>query len=311
MEYQPSPMQELKAFFSRRSALANLIWINAGVFVFVNVTNLVFWLFSISNLSSDPDISAIISWLAVPSDPAQLIHKPWTILTYMFLQENFLHLLFNMMVLFFGGQLLNQFLDKQKLILTYLLSGIWGAVFFIVAFNKFPVFAVSVPYAVALGSSASVLGILVAAATWSPNFQVKLFLFGSVKLKHIALILIVMDIVSIQRENPGGHIAHLGGAFWGFVYIQLLRRFPASRQLGSFSWKKFSQSLFRKQKSKFRVYPGERQRPVTDEQYNARKNEQQETIDSILDKISKRGYEALTKEEKDLLFKSGNTKNQD
>lgn len=309
MEYRSSPLQELKTFFSSRSALASLIWVNLGVFLFVNIINLFFWLFGASAKVEGMDISMISAWLAVPADILQLWHKPWTLLTYMFLQEEFLHLLFNMMVLFFGGQLLVMFLDARKLVLTYILSGLWGALFFIVAFNIFPVFKASLPFALALGSSASVLGILVAAATWSPNYTVQLFLFGRVKLKHIALILIVLDIISIQKENPGGHIAHLGGALWGFLYIQLLRNYPSTYRLGSFSFMKDFRSPFKKRKPSFRVYPGEG-RPKSDEDYNRIRVAKQQAIDKILDKISKNGYDALSREEKDLLFKSGDNRNQ-
>jgi len=310
MEYRNSALQELKSFFSRRSSLASLIWVNAAVFLFINLANLVFWLFGASIKTEDVDISIIASYLAVPASLPALIEKPWTIFTYMFLQEDFLHLLFNMMVLFFGGQLLVIFLDAKKLVLTYILSGLWGGLFFILAFNTFPVFARSLPYALALGASASVLGILVAAATWSPNYTVQLFLFGKVKLKHIALVLIVLDLISIQKENPGGHIAHLGGAFWGFCYVLMLKKFPGSHRFGTFSLSRILRYPFRKRKSSFRVYPGDG-RPKTDEEFNSLRAEKQKTIDLILDKISKNGYEALSRAEKDLLFKSTNNQKEE
>jgi len=215
-----------------------------------------------------------------------------------------------MMVLFFGGQLLTAFLGSRKLVSVYLLSGLWGAIFFIASFNTFPVFEGSVAIALALGASASVLGILVAAATHAPNYRVQLFLLGSLKLKHIALILIALDIISIQKENPGGHIAHLGGAFWGFCYIQLLKYLPSGNRNRDFSMGKIFRSYFKKQKPSFRVHQGQRGRPLKDEEYNAMKAQKQQVIDKLLDKISQKGYDSLSKEEKDLLFKSGTTKSQ-
>jgi hypothetical protein len=228
----------------------------------------------------------------------------------MFLHEDFLHLLFNMMVLFFGGQLLAAFLGSKKLVSTYIFSGLWGAIFFIAAFNAFPVFESSVSLALALGASASVLGILVAAATHAPDYRVQLFLLGSLKLKHIALILIALDVISIQKENPGGHIAHLGGAFWGFLTIQLMKFFPGRKGNSEFSLFQVFRRLFKKQKPSFRVHQGQRGRPLKDEEYNAMKAKKQQEIDKILDKISKKGYDSLSREEKDLLFKSGTTKSQ-
>jgi len=161
-------------------------------------------------------------WLALPADFGQLILKPWSIITYMFLHEGFLHIAFNMLILYFGGQIFLQFLDAKKLIGTYILGGISGGLLFILTFNIFPVFNEIVSGALALGASASVMAVLIAIAAYVPNYTVRLMLLGNVKLKYIALFYVIMDIISIPQGNAGGHIAHLGGAFFGFYFIFLL-----------------------------------------------------------------------------------------
>ncbi|MDZ7774148.1 MAG: rhomboid family intramembrane serine protease [Bacteroidales bacterium] len=204
-----SPLDNFLTFITSRSLLSRLMLINLVVFAVVNLLNLFLFLFEISSSSSVSNISTITYWLSVPSDISQLLVRPWTLLTYMFLQEGFFHLLFNMIILYFGGRIFSEYLDEKKLIKTYIFSGLTGAVFFIAAFNVFPVFSQSLPYALALGSSASVLGILVAIATYIPNYTVVLFLLGRMKLKYIAIIFIIIDVFSVPQENAGGHIAHI------------------------------------------------------------------------------------------------------
>lgn len=299
-----------KNFFKSRSVLSQLIIINIIVFIVVNVIKLFFFLFKVDLYSDDgSNISVIIEWLAVPSNLRSLALRPWTIFTYMFLQENFFHILFNMFVLYFSGTIFIQFLDNKKLVTTYILGGIVGALFFIISFNIFPVFDEYTNKALALGASASVLAILVAVSTYVPDFIVNLLFFGRVKLKYIAIVLVVVDVLSISQGNPGGHIAHLGGALWGFIYIRRLKR---GSDLGDFihriKWKSLF-SYFYKEKSKnnFRKVHYN-QRPYTDEEYNRIRSERQKKIDKILEKISRSGYESLSKEEKELLFDASNKK---
>jgi membrane associated rhomboid family serine protease len=251
--------------------------------------------------------SKITFWLAVPSDLHLLMTRPWTIVTYMFTQESFFHILFNMMVLYFGGRIFTEFLDDRKLVNTYIWGGLTGALFFIVSYNLFPVFSEDVRMSVALGASASVLAILVAIATYAPNYTVYLLLLGRIKLKYIAIVLVIIDLLSINRGNPGGHIAHLGGALWGFLSVMLYRKglknFPGINWYGIknlFTW--FNKPRYTRYKE---VNTG---RPLNDDEYNRIRAERQKKIDIILDKISKSGYDSLTKEEKELLFSASNKK---
>lgn len=303
-----NPLDDIKAFFGRKSLLASLIIINVAVFVVVNLFKVIFWLFQIQNPElAGGEVTWISYYLSVPANIELLAGRPWTIFTYMFLHESFFHLLFNMMVLYFGGRIFLEYLDKRKLLSVYILGGLVGALFYIAAFNLFPVFSQSVNYSIALGASASVLGILIAVATYVPEYSITLFLFGRVKLKYLALIIVLVDILSIPTGNAGGHIAHLGGAFWGFFYIFMLKK--GSDLAFNFHQLNFGRlkKYFFKQKASPPPFRG---RPVTDDEYNARKKEHQERIDKILEKISRSGYGSLSNEEKALLFQSSNKRNQ-
>lgn len=285
-------------FFFSRNVLSRLILINVAVFILANIFNLFYTLYQVNGKPS-----FFMEWFAVPSNPALLLQKPWTIFTYMFLQENFMHIFFNMIMLYFGGTLFMQFLGGKKLLNTYIIGGITGAVFYILAYNYFPYFSEAVKHSVALGASASVLAVLVAISVYIPEYSVRLFLFGQVKMKYIAMILVLLDILSIGKENPGGHIAHLGGALWGFSYIMFMKR---NRDIYSIfnPIREFFKKLF-KPKSKLRVEYN-KGRPLTDDEYTKVRADKQKKIDGILDKISKNGYNSLTKEEKDFLFSASN-----
>jgi membrane associated rhomboid family serine protease len=277
--------------------------INIIVFIGINILRLFFYLFEISPELQHNNVFVLTYWLSVPSEIDQLLRRPWTLVTYMFLQESFWHLLFNMLVLYYGGRIFLEYLDGKKLLKTYVLGGLVGAAFFIVAFNLFPVFSDAVPHALALGSSASVLAILIAIATYVPEYSLILFLIGKVKLKHVALFLVFIDIISIPSGNAGGHIAHLGGALWGFLYAHNLKK---GRDLGGFFDRLNLNAIpnfFKKKQQPFQdVHVNKR--PMTDEEYNIRKASKQQKLDKILDKISQSGYDSLTKEEKEFLFRN-------
>ncbi len=299
---------DLKKFFFSRNMLSRLILINVIVFILAYISYLYYYLFKIL-----PDITicgSLISrftyWLAVPADTGVLITRPWTVFTYMFLHESFLHILFNMIMLYFGGTLFLQYLSGKKLLSTYILGGITGAFFYIMAFNIFPVFSEVRNCSIALGASASVIAVMVAIAFYIPDFRVNLFMVFRIKLKYIALALIIIDIFSISKENPGGHIAHLGGALWGFIYIMSLKKNNDLYAVFN-PIRKFFKNLFMP-KPRLRV-EYKKERPLTDDEYNSIRAEKQKKMDIILDKISKSGYDNLSREEKEFLFSSGNKKN--
>jgi membrane associated rhomboid family serine protease len=259
-----------------------VIWL---ICLFISVFT---WLFNIS------DISFVTKLFAVPSDISALAEKPWSVFTYMFLQEQFGHLFFNMLMLYYGGKIFLQYFSEKQLLLTYIFGGLFGALFFILAFNAFPVFEDMKGHAFALGSSASVLSILIAAATYRPDYTLNLFLLGQVKMKWVAIVFVVIDFLSITKGNSGGHIAHLGGALWGFLYAFMLKS-------------DFDIYKIFKKKAKIRVKTvnseNYHKRPKTDEQYNAERAQEQEDVDRILEKIAQNGYSSLSDKEKEFLFR--------
>ena len=286
--FQVNILDNLKKFFLQKDALSRLILINVVIWIICRFIIVFTWLFNIS------DISFVTKLFAVPADISSLAEKPWSIFTYMFLQEEFWHLFFNMLMLYYGGKIFLQYFSQKQLILTYIVGGIFGALFFILAFNAFPVFENKIAVSFALGSSASVLSILIAAATYQPEYKLNLFLLGEVKMKWIAIIFVIIDILSIPKGNSGGHIAHLGGALWGFLYAYMLR-------------KDFDIYLIFKRKPRIRVKTRNagnyHQRAKTDEQFNAERAQTQEEIDRILEKIAKNGYSSLSEKEKEYLFR--------
>lgn len=309
--YQRKPGEywiAIKQFFLQKSALSNLILINILVFLIINLISLFLYLFSIDQAFAQTNgVSRFAFWLSLPADLSQLIYKPWTLITYMFVQEGLFHLAFNMMVLYIGGQIFINYLSSKMMVTTYFIGGLSGALFYIIAFNVFPAFAANVPNAIALGSSASVLAIFVASATLAPNLKLQLFLFGRISLKYIALVIIILDVLNIQNGNAGGHIAHLGGALYGFLFVTQMKK---GINIGSFFEKlRFDTffNWFKKPKNKFKnVYSN--QRPSTDEGYLRKKAEDQAQIDEILEKIKKSGYDSLSSDEKAKLFSASKRK---
>jgi membrane associated rhomboid family serine protease len=293
---QGSPFDGIKKFFTGKSMLSRLILINLGVYILVNLVKLYLYLFQITLIMPVAgDVSLLTYWAAVPADLHVFASRPWTVFTYMFLHENLWHLFGNMLVLYFGGIIFTEYLGSRKLLITYIFGGLVGAAFYIGSFNLFPVFATTLPVSIALGASASVLAIIVAVATYIPNYNVRLLFIGQVKFKWIALAYVIFDLLSIEKGNPGGHIAHIGGAFFGFIYILALKKGLIVTQF----WTPLKKLFKRKPKMKA-TYS---KRPLTDDEFNYQRKQHQQRIDEILDKIKKSGYESLSKEDKELLFK--------
>lgn len=290
--------EELKNAFRTGTSLTRLILINLIVFLVMKIANVFLFLFQQADLGQ-----LLISYLALPADLSVLIKRPWSAVTYMFLHYQFFHILFNMLWLYWFGKIFLEYLDQKKLLSVYLLGGLAGGAFYVLCYNLFPVFEPAVGQSIALGASAAVLAIVTAISFYAPDYKIHLMFLGPVKLKHLALASILIDLLSIQSGNAGGHIAHLGGAGFGILYALQLRR---GNDLAT-GFNRFMDRLFTyfKPKPKLKVKYKKPSKPETDIEYNSRKKGQQEEIDRILDKISKSGYGALTKEEKELLFQSG------
>lgn len=295
-----SLVEELKqVLFRPRRTLHQFIAINVFVFFAIKLIAVFELLFRLESTLS----SKIVFYLSVPASLDALIKQPWSLFTYMFLHEGFFHLLFNMLGLYWFGQLLEEYIGGKKFAWIYIFGGLTGALLFILMYNVFPAFENSLLASRTLGASAGVLAIAVATATLLPNYQFMLFFFGLVKIKYIVLFYVLLDVINIAGDNAGGHIAHLGGAILGFCYIRQLRSGNDISSPFSNFGKKLS-SLFKK-KSKMKVA----YKNTENERRNIKKQpSKQEIIDRILDKISKTGYEGLTKEEKEILFKASQEK---
>ena len=290
-------IKKIKTFFKSNDTLTGLIAINLAVFVLYHLADLCFYLFEIS--SPHGHHSPLDQWLAVPADPDALMLRLWTILTYMFFHQGFIHILFNMLWLYWFGKIFRMYFSGRQLVNVYLFGGWAGALLYVLSYNFFPVFAAAKHFAILLGASAGVLAVVMAIACYVPKYTIHLFLFGRVRLITIALVSIVIDIVSISKSgNAGGHIAHLGGAFLGYLFaVNILKKRDITAWFGKFCvWI----GSFFKPKPKLKV--AYKRPPTDDREYNRLKNENQQEIDRILDKISKGGYESLSRQEKETLF---------
>ncbi|MEE4285665.1 MAG: rhomboid family intramembrane serine protease [Mariniphaga sp.] len=284
---------DIKRTFKQGSALTRLIYINLGVFLLIKLLGVIFYLAGIP--------FSLVEWLSVPSNPALLLQRFWTPVSYMFLHAGFLHLLFNILGLYWFGKLFLYHFEGDKLLSVYLLGGLSGALVYVLAFNIFPVFA-SVN-AILLGASASVFAILVAIAVYDPQREIHLFFIGRFPLKYIAAFYVILSIIGISASNPGGNLAHLGGVAWGWFYISQLRK---GKDWGS-GLVAFIDKVgdWFKPKERMKVTFKQQTPPRDDYEYKRQQNIQQEEINRILDKIAKSGYESLTKKEKEILFKQG------
>jgi len=300
-----NPFEDLGRFFRSNEVLPRLILINAAVWLAIGIMRVFSFLFNV------PDTvltNYIVDYLALPAKLDSLIARPWTLFTYMFLHIDFFHILFNMLWLFWFGKIFLEFLKARQLLLIYILVGISGGALYVLFYNIFPVFEKSLELSVALGASASVMAIVTAISLYVPGYSIQLLLLGRVRIFYIALFLFILDFFMIRSENAGGHIAHIGGALFGLGYILARRKGMNFSGVWNTSWINKLTGIFGRRKLRvgYNNTSSTYQRPVTDDEYNARKAERQKKIDEILDKISKSGYESLTSEEKDLLFKSSN-----
>ena len=213
----------------------------------------------------------------------------------MFYHWDFLHLLFNMLWLYWMGAIILEYLGAKKLFGIYIMGGLFGALAYVIAFNTFPIFANSVNVSFALGASASVLAITVAAATLLPDYPISLMFIGNVALKWIAVVSVLLDVINISGDNAGGHIAHLGGALFGFIYIKSLRNGTNLTK-----WLEYLMDRFSGRRGKMSVAYTKKK---SDEDFALHKKAKQEQMDEILDKINKSGYGSLSQSEKDFLFR--------
>jgi membrane associated rhomboid family serine protease len=301
-------IDEIRMSFGKGNILFKLIFINIVVFVAAGLVFVFMRLFtpgiSLNELRGVYNDN-VMNYLMVPSIPRELLFKPWTLVTYMFAHTNFLHILFNMLMLFWFGRIFLQYLTEKQLLSTYLLGGLAGALLYIAFVNGLPGLREHLGGAM-LGASAAIMAIVIAIAFYVPDYTLYLLFLGPVKLKYIALVFIVMDVLMIASYNAGGHIAHLGGALYGYFFISNFKKGrDTGRWLNNFLDR--IMTIF-KPRPRLNVTYRKTRKATTDLDYNRLKVEQQREVDRILDKIAQGGYETLTKKEKETLFKAGENK---
>ncbi len=281
---------ELKQHFSKGNALKRLMMVNVVVFVVLGLIQVIGDLFKIPGLN-------LAELFSLSSNPMELIFRPWTLLSYMFLHSGFMHILFNMLWLYWFGALFLQLFTEKQMVALYLFGGLAGAFLYLLAYNTIPFFVGQASSMV--GASAAVIAIVCATAFRIPDHTVQLLFVGNVKLKYIALASILIDLLSITSSNAGGHIAHLGGAALGYFFVLgISKGFDMTKGLNRII--DFLMGLFSfKSKSKLKV---KHKRPETDEQFRARRSQNSNELDQILDKLKKSGYDSLSTDEKRFLF---------
>ena len=285
-----STFDNLKYKFQRFTIAEKLIVLNVLFFVIPFFLQTLFYLFNIPS-------SSFLSWFHLLPSFTEVLFRPWTLITYSFLHGNFMHILWNMILLYFVSRMYLNLFSEQQFLKNYLLGVLVGGLVFLIGYNLFPVFNGMYPPLV--GASAGVMAILIFVATYIPDQEVRL-LFINVKLQYIGIALVVVDILQIPNGNAGGRLAHLGGAFLGFLYAKQLQK---GNDIGSGLdriWT-FISSPFTEKKAQ-NMHTVHRSKTVSKKKTQ---NGQQQKIDAILDKISTSGYESLTQEEKDFLFRAG------
>jgi len=285
-----SIITNIRQRFDGGSILTKLIYINAGMFLLIRLTAIILMLF---NMSGFP----YLQYLQMPSSPELLLYRPWTVITYMFTHYDFLHILFNMLWLYWFGRLFLQFFNERQLGGLYVIGGIAGGLLFMLAYNIFPYFRNAASCSFLMGASASVMAIVFAVSFYQKDMEINLFLLGRMKLIYLALLSFVIDLLAMTSANAGGHIAHIGGALLGIWFASLIKQgkdmtSPINRFID-----RLANLGKRKPKMRVTYY-----RPETDYEYNIRKHQEQTDIDTILDKLKRSGYESLSSEEKKKLF---------
>ena len=287
-----SIIDDLKMQYKFGGMTQKLIYWNIACFL---VSYVLFGLLGLVNIKIN-----FLQYVSLSSNPLDLLWKPWSIISYSFFHSDFFHVFFNLIILNFSSQLFLTFFNQKQLLGLYLLSAVFAGIVFVSSFYLMNIIAPIV------GASGAIMAILVAVTTYQPLMNVRLLLVGNVKLWQITLVILVLDLLQIKMDNSGGHIAHLAGAFLGFAFIKLLENGTDLSKIVS-TIIDFFVNLFKKSPSKpLKTVHKNYKKPA--EKSTSRivtKDKTQQQIDEILDKISRSGYDCLTKEEKEFLFKAG------
>ena len=277
-------INDIKLRYKSGNIVEKLIYINFAIFLFTLFVSVFKDLYR-------GQMNWVLEWFSLEDSFSSLLTKPWTIITYGFLHADFLHVLLNLITLYFIGNLFITYFTQKQLLNFYLLGTFSGGLLYIISHNYFPLF--DGKSSILIGASAGISAIFIGITTYIPNYQLKLRFIGFVKLWNLAALWIGLDILALSGTNAGGHFAHLGGALFGFLYVNQV----SDKKIKI--WGKIA-SLFKSKKHLRTVYKSGKKSNL-----NKSTSLTQQQIDGILDKISKSGYDTLSKAEKDFLFKQG------
>ncbi len=298
-----SIIDDLRNEFNKtNNTVIKLIWLNIFVFVGVLVLRVMFFYSSYAAI-----FEMIISQLQLPAELPKFAYRPWTIVSNFFLHQGFFHIAFNLLFLYWFGQILEEYIGGRRVAALYILGGLSGGVMFLLVYNLVPYLNQNISQATLEGASGAIFAIIVAAATLLPDYTFFLILLGPVRLKYIAAFYIVLSIAELVGTNAGGNLAHLAGALVGFGFIRSLQR-GIDWGTPIYSFLEFFKVLFTSKPAP--KIPRRERTTATIRKYSANNETlsvgapDQDEIDSILDKISKSGYESLSREEKQKLYKA-------
>lgn len=277
-------IDNIKSHYIKGNIVEKLIYINIGLFAITLLTSVIQGLY-------EGQINWLIDWFSLEDDFNSLLKKPWSIITYGFLHADFLHILMNLLVLYYIGNLFLEYFTQKQLLSFYLLGTFFGGILYLFSQNYFPLFEGK--SSILVGASAGIFATFIGVATYIPNYQLKFRFIGFVKLWHLAAVWIGLDVIGLIGSNAGGNFAHLGGALFGFLYVNK----ASNKDIKIFD--RLTNLFNLKKKSPLKTVHKSKAKKKT----NTNLNQQQ--IDTILDKISKSGYDTLTKAEKEFLFKQG------
>lgn len=283
-------LDDLKMQYKMGGVAHRLIYWNVGCFL----VSLVFFYDFKSGSFYFPD------WVALSTELSAFGLKPWTFLTYSFFHDGFWHLLFNMVVFNFSSSLFLTFFTQKQLLGLYILSAIFAGIAFVTGY-----FILNLSASI-VGASAAIMAVLVAVTTYQPLMNVRLLLIGNIKLWHITAVILLLDLMQFRLDNTGGHISHLAGALFGFIFIRVLQNGTDLSQIVTGFIKFFTNLVKKSPSTPFRKVHKNYAKPAENRASKIiTKDKAQQQIDEILDKISQSGYDSLTKEEKEFLFKAG------
>lgn len=299
-----SIFDDIKREFSYGNMITRIIIVNVAVFLAINLLKITLFIANAGHLSNT--YFQLVHFFSASTNWWHNLTHPWVLVTSTFLHEDFFHILWNMLFLMWFGRIVGDFIGNQRVLPIYLLGGIAGLLGY---FGSYFIMPYGVIGLYAMGASAAVMAFVVAAAKLSPDYPINIILIGEVRLKYIALVFVLLDLIGITNgSNTGGHFAHICGAVFGWIYIVQLRSgndwaIPINRFLN------FVSNLFTKKEAKYiRNNPKMtvRHRPenaqTTRPAEPARAQHQQERLDEILDKIKESGYDQLSAEDKEFLF---------